>query len=294
MAMLIDSMSLGYIGQRRLSFTKNYSLGNGYRFYSPIIKHFLSWDRVSPFGVGGINGYGYCQYNPVNQSDRSGKGPLLDLMTLVGEAFIGNLVSLGTDVEVAVTAESIVQAQLLGTDDAFLTAVMANPSLRIISAVPGTGFRVAIVGEDILLDTNEIMRVQGGEIFARLWDVDLDQIVSINTRSSRLTDRNRGRFSCGVTDTHEGEVLDLFRTAPGRREVSLTERHLTEVENSFMMDLETGRIQNYAADDRYGHMSATDDPPPYPGPPPSYAESLGLPPTYEESQAAELLRRRCR
>lgn len=49
-----------------------YLLGNGYRLYAPGILRFGSPDALSPFGLGGINCYGYCSAEPINHHDRSG------------------------------------------------------------------------------------------------------------------------------------------------------------------------------------------------------------------------------
>lgn len=66
------AMALGFCGQYRDSLTGNYPLGNGHRFYSPILMRFMSPDRLSPFSKGGINGYAYCGADPVNRHDPSG------------------------------------------------------------------------------------------------------------------------------------------------------------------------------------------------------------------------------
>ncbi|WP_356948744.1 RHS repeat-associated core domain-containing protein [Pseudomonas mosselii] len=50
-----------------------YLLGNGYRVYSPMLMRFYSADQVSPFGRGGVNAYAYCQGDPVNYRDDSGR-----------------------------------------------------------------------------------------------------------------------------------------------------------------------------------------------------------------------------
>ncbi|MGE8357249.1 MAG: RHS repeat-associated core domain-containing protein, partial [Microvirgula sp.] len=52
--------------------TQLYNLGSGVRAYDPTIQRFLSMDPYSPFSVGGINPYGFCNGDPVNHSDPSG------------------------------------------------------------------------------------------------------------------------------------------------------------------------------------------------------------------------------
>lgn len=64
----------GFNGERPDPFTGATHLGNGYRAYNPILMRFTSPDSESPFGVGGINPYAYCENDPVNFSDPSGHG----------------------------------------------------------------------------------------------------------------------------------------------------------------------------------------------------------------------------
>lgn len=64
----------GFNGERLDPFTGVSHLGNGYRAYNPILMRFTSPDNESPFGVGGINPYAYCQNDPVNSTDPSGHG----------------------------------------------------------------------------------------------------------------------------------------------------------------------------------------------------------------------------
>lgn len=61
---------LGYNGERPDVFAL-YLLGN-YRNQNTVIMRFHSPDSVSPFGEGGINAYGYCLGDPINNTDPSG------------------------------------------------------------------------------------------------------------------------------------------------------------------------------------------------------------------------------
>ena len=63
---------LGFNGERRDPVTGSYLLGNGYRAFNPVLMRFNSPDSWSPFGEGGLNAYGYCVGDPVNQSDPTG------------------------------------------------------------------------------------------------------------------------------------------------------------------------------------------------------------------------------
>lgn len=67
---------LGFNGEFQQALTGLYLLGNGYRAYSPRLMRFHSPDALSPFDEGGINPYAYCQGDPVNLTDASGRWPL--------------------------------------------------------------------------------------------------------------------------------------------------------------------------------------------------------------------------
>lgn len=65
--------ALAFCGQRRDHLLGGYSLGNGYRHYSPALMRFQSPDSLSPFNRGGINAYAYCAGDPINRTDESGR-----------------------------------------------------------------------------------------------------------------------------------------------------------------------------------------------------------------------------
>ncbi|WP_433963100.1 RHS repeat-associated core domain-containing protein [Pseudomonas kurunegalensis] len=64
---------LKYAGEAWHPSLQCYLLGNGYRAYSPTLMRFLSPDRLSPFGKGGINSYCYCSGDPINYIDPTGR-----------------------------------------------------------------------------------------------------------------------------------------------------------------------------------------------------------------------------
>lgn len=68
---------LAFCGQHLDPLTGSYPLGNGHRFYSPNLRRFISPDTLSPFGKGGLNTYAYCQGDPVNFVDPSGRFPAI-------------------------------------------------------------------------------------------------------------------------------------------------------------------------------------------------------------------------
>ncbi|ECE0486497.1 RHS repeat-associated core domain-containing protein [Salmonella enterica subsp. enterica] len=72
----------GFNGERQDPYSGVSHLGNGYRAYSPALRRFTCPDSESPFGVGGINAYAYCNADPVNQTDPSGHGPVTWLLRM--------------------------------------------------------------------------------------------------------------------------------------------------------------------------------------------------------------------
>ena len=70
-----ESCLLGFNGERPDPVTGHYVLGNGYRAFNPVLMRFNSPDGWSPFGRGGLNAYGYCVGDPVNQGDQTGHAP---------------------------------------------------------------------------------------------------------------------------------------------------------------------------------------------------------------------------
>ncbi|WP_049858031.1 RHS repeat-associated core domain-containing protein [Trabulsiella odontotermitis] len=64
----------GFNGERADPVSGVTHLGNGYRAYSPVLRRFTCPDSESPFGIGGINPYAYCEGDPINGTDPSGHG----------------------------------------------------------------------------------------------------------------------------------------------------------------------------------------------------------------------------
>lgn len=97
-------VEIGFQGQPTDPLTGWQFLGNGTRVYVPELRRFLSADRWSPFGTGGVNAYHFANNDPINNSDPSGHSvvsSLLNLTTLValtvagnvfGMPFVGNLI----------------------------------------------------------------------------------------------------------------------------------------------------------------------------------------------------------
>lgn len=65
-------MKLLFNGQYLEPLLSCYFLGNGYRVFNTVLMRFMSADSLSPFSMGGLNGYAYCRNDPVNRHDPSG------------------------------------------------------------------------------------------------------------------------------------------------------------------------------------------------------------------------------
>lgn len=66
------SLPVGFLGDHPHRPNGAYALGNGYRWYLPMLMRFSSPDSMSPFSAGGINAYAYAGNDPVNRSDPTG------------------------------------------------------------------------------------------------------------------------------------------------------------------------------------------------------------------------------
>lgn len=64
---------LGFHAERYDAACAGIHLGNGTRVYKPKLMRFTIPDQLSPFSAGGIHPYAYCQSDPVNRTDPSGR-----------------------------------------------------------------------------------------------------------------------------------------------------------------------------------------------------------------------------
>ncbi|WP_460904751.1 RHS repeat-associated core domain-containing protein [Paraburkholderia jirisanensis] len=137
----LDTVSLGYICQRRSALTGTYLLGNGYRSFNPIIRRFSAWDSLSPFGDGTAHGYGYCAGDPINASDPSGHLPIIKAIRKITEEFVIERVvrRRGTEAmarEVSQGADTIGRVVTNVVDQA-VTSAMDSPLLSAADSVAG-------------------------------------------------------------------------------------------------------------------------------------------------------------
>ncbi|KGE65316.1 MULTISPECIES: RHS repeat domain-containing protein [Pseudomonas] len=113
---LADLQVPGFNGERFDLSVSLYHLGNGQRAYDPDLKMFLSPDPLSPFHAG-INAYGYCNGDPINQSDPSGLFPNWLKWVFTGAALALGVVALGIGVAgiAAIGLAAATAAQIVGT-----------------------------------------------------------------------------------------------------------------------------------------------------------------------------------
>ncbi|MGC9491959.1 RHS repeat-associated core domain-containing protein, partial [Vibrio genomosp. F10] len=81
---ILQSNMLGFNGERIDSSTGLYPLGQGYRWYNPVLRRFCQYDRnASPFGIGGGNGYAFAMNNPIGNTDPSGHGIIAAIISFI-------------------------------------------------------------------------------------------------------------------------------------------------------------------------------------------------------------------
>lgn len=126
-----------FAGQRHDPLTACYYLGNGHRLYGSGLMRFLSPDHLSPFGQGGINTYGYCAGDPVNNIDPSGR-------------FLAALTSIELTRATTVAAYTGLNLAALTSRIQSRSALWANRQLLVESALVATGVGMLFSGSQRL------------------------------------------------------------------------------------------------------------------------------------------------
>ena len=111
-------------------------LGNGYRAYNPLLMCFHSADILSPFSKGGLNAYTYCNRDPVNAVDISGRYSVSLLLT--GAAVAASLVVGGAMAAVAASTQDKDVKAMYAT-----VAAMAFIAAPLMAAMPVGGASLA-------------------------------------------------------------------------------------------------------------------------------------------------------
>ncbi|SFB32994.1 RHS repeat-associated core domain-containing protein [Pseudomonas sp. NFIX10] len=145
---------LGFSGERPDLVTGHYLLGNGYRAFNPVLMRFNSPDKLSPFGKGGLNAYGYCAGDPINRVDPTGEfgiplAPIQRALTIALHSIVPAGMIFGpkvsgaslwaTRVSLGGSASSVVGAALQLTGNKFgpLVSAFGTTALVIGASVRG-------------------------------------------------------------------------------------------------------------------------------------------------------------
>lgn len=125
---------LGFNGEPLDPASGLYLLGpRHHRAYSPALGMFLAPDAVSPFLEGGLNGYAYCEGDPVNRADPTGA---FWKWIVAAVAVVTAVASLGTLAIVGVSASAVIGA----------TLGVASAAVEVASAVVQDETAQAVLG----------------------------------------------------------------------------------------------------------------------------------------------------
>ncbi len=106
-------------------------LGNGYRIYCPVLMRFHGPDNLSPYEVGGRNGYAFVAGDPINYQDPSGHRalPVLPILTA---AMAAGALALGAAAVASRVTDDRSQADILGAVAGVLAAGAIAGGLRAL------------------------------------------------------------------------------------------------------------------------------------------------------------------
>ncbi|MCX2686560.1 RHS repeat-associated core domain-containing protein [Pseudomonas sp. DCB_AW] len=155
--------TLGFTGEARARLPAGYLLGNGYRLFINGLMRFSSPDSLSPFSIGGLNAYAYCNGDPVNNSDPTGhmlspKRPKI----AQSHAFLSEN---GPEHLLEISKTVIEYAYTVGTE--YAHTVSTGPNLR---------------------DYNRVMTKKHGEVFVSFRDIEASKSYKNLMRSNVITD----------------------------------------------------------------------------------------------------------
>jgi RHS repeat-associated protein len=108
-----------------------YLLGNGHRAYYPVLGRFSRPDAWSPFGKGGLNAYVYCQGDPLNARDPSGR---ISVGFMLHGAFIaGGFATLGVGIWLVTKGEKVVGISIAAGAAFVLTPALMGMGFRLVA-----------------------------------------------------------------------------------------------------------------------------------------------------------------
>lgn len=120
---------IGFNGETVDHFFCDYHLG-GYRVYDPALGCFQMPDSLSPFDLGGPNGYAYCSGDPINFSDPTGHMEVLRRYSVMSHK--------------PYTYDPVFRAAMVGTVGVLLAPFTGGESLSLTAA--SVGLAVASAG----------------------------------------------------------------------------------------------------------------------------------------------------
>ncbi|MCW7762629.1 RHS repeat domain-containing protein [Photorhabdus luminescens] len=141
----------GYIGQPTDPMSGDQLLGNGYRGYNPRIGCFMSQDRDSPFGRGGLNGYEFDNGNPINNTDPSGQGPVVDIFEM--------LLGVTTEIAAAIATGGAAIPEEAALDAGLVGAEAAGEEAGVVAGTDVVGGEVGAM--DAAGDVSEAAETSG-------------------------------------------------------------------------------------------------------------------------------------
>lgn len=134
----IEINNVGFDGQLTDSQSHLQFLGEGYRAYNPSLRHFMSYDNLSPFDKGGINGYSFAKNNPIMFSDPSGHmsvggwiGMIFGIVASIALAVVVSVVTAGAASPGAAAAVALEIES--GTAAATITSAAVNIGVASVS-----------------------------------------------------------------------------------------------------------------------------------------------------------------
>ncbi|ECE0486494.1 RHS repeat-associated core domain-containing protein [Salmonella enterica subsp. enterica] len=224
----------GFNGERQDPSSGVSHLGNGYRAYSPALRRFTCPDSESPFGVGGINAYAYCNADPVNQTDPSGHGPVTWLLRMAIRAGVriglsealadGMATTLATAGKIE-TGLELASSAATGIASASLAG--SNPQLAAKLGWASTGLGLA-GGVDVVIELGSRIR---------------REIKCLSARISRIKNTGlsgRGAPGAARQMASSGSVLETLMENNRRRVPirSHTQRYQSPADDSLISSLE--------------------------------------------------------
>ncbi|ECE0486495.1 RHS repeat-associated core domain-containing protein [Salmonella enterica subsp. enterica] len=259
----------GFNGERQDPSSGVSHLGNGYRTYSPALRRFTCPDSESPFGVGGINAYAYCNADPVNQTDPSGHGPVTWLLRMairagvrigLSEALADGMATtlatagkIETGLELASSAVTGIAGASLAGSNPQLAAKLgwASMGLGLAGGLDGTLELGSRIRQGIKNLSERIGRIKNTGLSGRGAPGAARKMASVDPALNTLLENNRRRVPI--------ESHTQFYQSPAQDSLMSSLELSTEESGSYSMrNLSTGELST--PDGTYLFVNRVDEP----------------------------------